>query len=46
MGEYSYKWDYDWTYLLSALDNIEGADQGVGNTAGEDTSYHAFLVVS
>lgn len=34
------------TYLLSALNDIEGANKGVGDTAGEDTSNHAFLVVS
>lgn len=36
----------DGTYLLSALNDIEGANEGVGDTAGEDTSNHAFLIVS
>ena len=34
------------TYLHSALDNIEWAHNGVGDTAGEDTSHHAFFVVT
>ena len=34
------------TYLHSALNNIERADDGVGDTAGKDTSHHALLVVS
>jgi len=34
------------TYLHSALDNIEWAHNGVGDTAGEDTSGHALLVVT
>ena len=32
-------------YLLTALDNIEWADGGVGKTAGEDTAGHALSVV-
>ena len=34
------------TYLHSALDNIQRTHDGVGDTAGEDTSNHAFLVVT
>ena len=34
------------TYLHSALDNIERAHHGVSDTAGEDTSDHALLVVT
>jgi hypothetical protein len=33
------------TYLHSALNNIKGADDGVSDTAGEDASHHALLVV-
>ena len=34
------------TYLHAALDDIEGADSHVGQTAGKDTSDHAFAVVA
>ena len=34
------------TYLLAALDDIKGADSHVGQTAGKDTSDHAFAVVA
>ena len=33
------------TYLHSALDDIEWADSSVCDTAGEDSSEHALLVV-
>ena len=33
------------TYLSAALDDIEGANEGVRDTAGEDTSDHALAVV-
>lgn len=33
------------TYLFTALDNIKGADSGVGNTAGEDSTSHTLHVV-
>jgi len=33
------------TYLHSALDNIERANNGVSDTAGKDTTSHAFAVV-
>ena len=33
-------------YLHSALDNVEWADQGVGDSAGQDASHHAFGVVT
>jgi hypothetical protein len=33
------------TYLGSALDDIKGADGGVGQTAGEDTADHALGIV-
>ena len=29
-------------YLLSAFDDIEGANHGMGDTAGEDTTNHTF----
>jgi hypothetical protein len=32
-------------YLFATLDNIEGADGGMGKTAGEDTTNHALGVV-
>ena len=34
------------TYLLAALYDIEGANSCVGETAGENTSHHAFSVVA
>ena len=33
-------------YLLAALDNIEGADGGVSNTAGKNATNHALAVVA
>mmetsp|Transcript_13057 Transcript_13057/g.22034 ORF Transcript_13057/g.22034 Transcript_13057/m.22034 type:complete len:302 (+) Transcript_13057:28-933(+) len=33
------------TGLHSALDDVEGADEGMGDSAGEDSSGHALLVV-
>ena len=35
-----------WGSLHSALDDIEWAHDGVGDSAREDTSHHAFLVVT
>ncbi len=34
------------TYLLAALDNVEGANGGVGDTAGHNASHHALEVVA
>jgi hypothetical protein len=34
------------SYLLSALDNIEGAHDHVSKTARKDTTNHAFAVVA
>ena len=35
-----------WHSLHSALDDIEWANQSVGDSAGKDSSHHAFLVVT
>lgn len=39
------EWEEWAAYLFAALDNIKGADRGVGETTGEDTTDHALGVV-